>query len=135
MLCDGADTSDLGWRSAGHHQPTNPPGGCSHGPPPPVPSPEHDEYDGQFVFFVDKWKVWDYKAGAGRIGICFGGSSIIKLNEEGDKYYDFGGGDANDKQWITPELVAQLDGHMDTVKASTYQGIFYDIETFMWLLY
>lgn len=100
-----------------------------------MPSPEHDEYDGQFVFFVDKWKVWDYKAGAGRIGICFGGSSIIKLNEEGDKYYDFGGGDANDKQWITPELVAQLDGHMDTVKASTYQGIFYDIETFMWLLY
>lgn len=88
MLGDGADTSDLGWRSAGHHQPTNPPGGCSHGPPPPVPSPEHDEYDGQFVFFVDKWKVWDYKAGAGRIGICFGGSSIIKLNEEGDKYYD-----------------------------------------------
>ena len=27
-------------------------------------------------------------------------------------------------------LVAQLDSHMDTVKASKYQGIFYDIETF-----
>ena len=30
-------------------------------------------------------KVWDYKAGAGRIGICFGGSSIIKLNEDCDQ--------------------------------------------------
>lgn len=139
-----ADSTDLGW-IGDPLDIINPPGGCSHGPPPPVPSPE---YDGQFVFPLDKWKVWDYKAGAGRIGICFGGSSILKLNEdcdqggkvwektismtlpEGDKYYDFGGGDANEKQWITPELVAKLDGHMDTVKASSYQGIFYDIETF-----
>lgn len=129
-----ADTSDLGWL----------------GDPLDIINPPTHPVAVPMVRPLQK--VWDYKAGAGRIGICFGGSSIIKLNEdcdqggkvgssinrlneEGDKYYDFGGGDANDKQWITPELVAQLDGHMDTVKASTYQGIFYDIETFMWLLY
>jgi len=48
---------------------------------------------------------------------------------EGDKYYDFGGGDAQESQWFTESKLGQLNNYMATLSGH-YQGILYDIETF-----
>ena len=48
-----ADTTDLGW-IGDPLDIIDPPGGCHDGPEPPVPSPE---YEGQFMFPLDKWSL------------------------------------------------------------------------------
>lgn len=124
-------------------------GGTPAPTPPPPPVPE-DGYNGQFMIPA-QWgsASWKYKGPKGPIGICFGGASVIQLNTDagcapggdtyqvtvdmltkgGQKFYDFGGGDDNAKQWYTEDLLAKLNDYMDTLVGS-YEGIFYDIETF-----
>lgn len=116
-------------------------------PPSPLPPSPGADYQGQFM--IPTWSEWKFVGAAGPIGICFGGGSDIAANtaagcnpggslyqktveltaSDGDKYYDFGGGDAVEKQWWTEEKVSQLNNYMDML-VGRYQGIFYDIETF-----
>lgn len=98
---------------------------------------------------IPRWNTWKYRGDAATIGICFGGGSDIAANEaagcnpggelyqttsqftapNGDKYYDFGGGNAEEKQWFTESKLGDLNGYMTTLSGH-YQGILYDIETF-----
>mmetsp|Transcript_6321 Transcript_6321/g.14560 ORF Transcript_6321/g.14560 Transcript_6321/m.14560 type:complete len:711 (-) Transcript_6321:260-2392(-) len=120
-------------------------GGTPAPSPPPPPVPE-DDYNGQFL--IPDWgQEWNYVGPAGPMGICFGGASDIAANEwEGcnpggslyqktaqystsEKYYSFGGGDAQDNQWWTETKLDELNAYMQQLVGS-YEGIFYDIETF-----
>jgi len=55
--------------------------------------------------------------------------TVTLTASDGDVYYDFGGGDLTSSQWFTPAKIQELDNYMATLKGS-YQGIFYDLETF-----
>lgn len=55
--------------------------------------------------------------------------TVQRTAPNGDKYYDFGGGNWTPAAWWNEAVLDELNSYMPTLQ-NYYQGVFYDIETF-----